>query len=67
MKPAVQCEGRTRKRAWSNPHAPMAQCSRNAAVVMVHPDGKRRESVCRIHARRLESLGWTPEQGGTEG
>ena len=54
----MKCESKTTKRAWRNPLAPMAQCSREARVTMTSPGGSLMR-VCGVHAARLRSFGWT--------
>ena len=60
MSNAPKCESKTTKRAWRNPLAPMAQCSREAKMVVENKGlswGKPMH-VCAIHGNRLMARGW---------
>ena len=56
-----QCESKMTRKAWRNPLAPMAQCSRDATMVVENPGlgWAKPTSVCGMHGNRLLARGWT--------
>ena len=48
----MKCEAKTSKKAWSNPLAPHARCTKDATVE-AKVDGNLRK-LCTVHARQLD-------------
>lgn len=55
----AQCTASTTKKAWRNPLAPMARCTREAVTIVRRDYGYAVETqaVCRLHARKLIERG----------
>ena len=65
-----RCESSTRKKAWCNPLAPLARCSRASVMVVELPTRTGHYGqpmyVCRAHGNALLKRGWAlVSEGGS--
>lgn len=56
----MQCQASTTKKAWSNPLAPMAKCTREAKAEVAYDSKYSRpnECVCLLHLKKRLERGW---------
>ena len=56
----MECQASLTRKAWNNPLAPLAKCTREAtAVVACDTSGQHTECVCALHLRKRLKRGWT--------
>jgi len=57
----MRCQASTTKKAWNNPLAPMAKCSREATAEVEYRGqfSRDNECVCALHLKKRLAYGWT--------